>query len=95
MSDLSAVEAIFCAALERPTPEARASYLDAACPNTEVRRQVERLLAADPGLPGPSAPSCLRSFAQRSDLNAARISVANNSGSSQAAKWPPLPASLK
>ena len=31
----------------------------------------------------------------RSDLNAARISVANSSGSSQAAKWPPLAASLK
>jgi hypothetical protein len=32
---------------------------------------------------------------QRSGLNAARISVANSSGSSQAAKWPPLPASWK
>jgi eukaryotic-like serine/threonine-protein kinase len=48
MTDLSAVEAIFDAALEQPTPEARASYLDAACPNPEVRRQVERLLAAQP-----------------------------------------------
>jgi hypothetical protein len=32
---------------------------------------------------------------QRSGLKAARISVANSSGSSQAAKWPPLPASWK
>ena len=32
---------------------------------------------------------------QRSDLNAFRISVANNSGSSQAAKWPPFSTSLK
>jgi hypothetical protein len=32
---------------------------------------------------------------QRSALNAARISVANSSGSSQAAKWPPLSASWK
>ena len=31
----------------------------------------------------------------RSGLNAARISVANISGSSQAAKWPPRPASWK
>src|SRR5580704_14494809 len=31
----------------------------------------------------------------RSGLNAARISVANSSGSSQAAKWPPLSASWK
>ena len=32
---------------------------------------------------------------QRSELNAARISVAKSSGSSQAAKWPPLSTSLK
>ena len=32
---------------------------------------------------------------QRSDLNAAAISVAKSSGSSQAAKWPPLSTSLK
>ena len=31
----------------------------------------------------------------RSDLNAARTSVAKSSGSSQAAKWPPLSTSLK
>jgi hypothetical protein len=31
----------------------------------------------------------------RSDLKAARISSENSSGSSQAAKWPPLSASLK
>ena len=32
---------------------------------------------------------------QRSELNAARISVVNSSGSSQAAKWPPFSTSLK
>ena len=32
---------------------------------------------------------------QRSDLNAARISLLNSSGSSHAAKWPPLSTSLK
>ena len=48
MTDLSAIESIFLAALEQPTPEARASYLDAACPDPEVRRHVERLLAAHP-----------------------------------------------
>src|ERR687897_2775070 len=31
----------------------------------------------------------------RSELNAARTSVANSSGSSQAAKWPPFSTSLK
>jgi hypothetical protein len=34
------------------------------------------------------------SIGQRSDLNAARISLAKSSGSSHAAKWPPLSASL-
>ena len=48
MTDLSAVESIFHAALERPSPEARAAYLDAACPNPDFRRQVERLLTAHP-----------------------------------------------
>jgi hypothetical protein len=33
--------------------------------------------------------------AQRSELNAARTSVEKSSGSSQAAKWPPLSTSLK
>ena len=32
---------------------------------------------------------------QRSELNAARTSVEKSSGSSQAAKWPPLSTSLK
>jgi hypothetical protein len=32
---------------------------------------------------------------QRSDLNAARISLLKSSGSSHAAKWPPLSTSLK
>jgi hypothetical protein len=32
---------------------------------------------------------------QRSNLNAARTSVEKSSGSSQAAKWPPLSTSLK
>ncbi len=48
MTDLSAVESIFHAALEQPTAEARASFLDDACPNPELREQVERLLAAHP-----------------------------------------------
>jgi eukaryotic-like serine/threonine-protein kinase len=48
MTDLSAIESIFLAALERQTPAARASYLDAACPDPEIRRHVERLLEAHP-----------------------------------------------
>jgi serine/threonine-protein kinase len=48
MIDLSAIESILLAALEQPTPEARASYLDAACPDPEIRRHVERLLDAHP-----------------------------------------------
>jgi serine/threonine protein kinase/WD40 repeat protein len=48
MTDLSAIESIFLAALEQRTPEARAAYLDAACPDPEIRRHVERLLDAHP-----------------------------------------------
>ncbi len=48
MTDLSAVESIFLAAVEKPSPEERAAYLDAACPGPEVHRHVERLLAAHP-----------------------------------------------
>jgi WD40 repeat protein/serine/threonine protein kinase len=49
MADLSAIEAIFFAAKEKSTPEQRAAYLDAVCTNDlELRRLVERLLAAQP-----------------------------------------------
>jgi len=41
------------------------------------------------------SPGTAAGVRQRSGLNAARISVANSSGSSQAAKWPPLLASWK
>jgi WD40 repeat protein/serine/threonine protein kinase len=43
----SNVEAIFLAALEIEGQEARSSYLDEVCGQTELRRHVERLLALD------------------------------------------------
>jgi serine/threonine protein kinase/Tfp pilus assembly protein PilF len=47
MPSLTAVEAIFQAALERPTPVERAAYLDQACQgDSDLRQQVERLLDA-------------------------------------------------
>jgi serine/threonine protein kinase len=49
MSQLAAVEAIFFAALEKATPEGRATYLDRACgSDAELRRCVERMLNAQP-----------------------------------------------
>ncbi len=49
MADLSAIESIFFAAQEKLTPHDRAAFLDEACAgNTELRRVVERLLAAQP-----------------------------------------------
>ena len=43
------VDSIFLAALEKSSPEDRAAYLDVACgEDTELRRRVERLLAAHP-----------------------------------------------
>ncbi|MBI3862455.1 MAG: protein kinase [Planctomycetia bacterium] len=49
MADLSAVESIFFAAQEKTTPEERAAFLEEACAgDAELRRVVERLLAAQP-----------------------------------------------
>src|SRR5438874_13204923 len=49
MDNLSAVEAIFFAALNKRSPEERAAYLAAACgPDSELRRSVERLLDVQP-----------------------------------------------
>lgn len=51
MSEMSSVEAIFFAALQRGTPAERAAYLDGACgADGELRRRVERLLAVQPQL---------------------------------------------
>jgi formylglycine-generating enzyme required for sulfatase activity len=51
MNDAAAVEALFFAALEKGTDAERAAYLDSACGgDTELRRQVEKLLNAHPRL---------------------------------------------
>jgi signal transduction histidine kinase len=47
MNDLSPLEVIFFAALEKGTPQERAVYLDEACAaDPECRRRVEKMLAA-------------------------------------------------
>ena len=49
MADLSIVESIFFAALGKPSPRSGPSILDTACgDDAELRRQVERMLAAHP-----------------------------------------------
>src|SRR5262245_62151296 len=49
MTAMSPVEAIFFAALEKPTAEERVAYLDEACGgDPDLCRRVERLLAAHP-----------------------------------------------
>jgi WD40 repeat protein/serine/threonine protein kinase len=49
MIDVTVVESIFFAALERPPGDERAALLKRACgDNTEMRRQVERMLEAHP-----------------------------------------------
>jgi eukaryotic-like serine/threonine-protein kinase len=53
MNTLNVVEAVFFAALEKETPEARAAYLDTACQGDPgLRRCVERLLNAHPRADG-------------------------------------------
>src|SRR4051794_21550850 len=58
---MSDAESIFFAALDKPTPAERAAYLADACGgDAELRRRVERLLAAAPQvgsfLEQPAAP---------------------------------------
>jgi serine/threonine protein kinase/tetratricopeptide (TPR) repeat protein len=49
MNTLNVVEAVFFAALEKESPEARAAYLDEACQgDANLRRCVEKLLNAHP-----------------------------------------------
>src|SRR5712691_4299101 len=49
MSNLTAVESILFAALEKPSGHERAAFLDEACgQDAELRRHVERMLAAHP-----------------------------------------------
>ncbi len=61
MTDLSAIEALFSAALEKPAAE-RAAFLDHACrDNPDLRAHVDRLLAAHPRVgaflePSPAEP---------------------------------------
>src|SRR5262245_31964824 len=53
MDTLNVVEAVFFAALEQGTPEARAAYLDEACKgDANLRRCVEKLLNAHPRAEG-------------------------------------------
>ena len=53
MSAASPVEDLFFAALQKPTAEERAAFLDAACGgDAGLRRRVERLLAAHPHAAG-------------------------------------------
>ena len=47
------IDSIFFAALEKTSPEERASYLDEVCgEDVELRRRVERLLKAHPKAAG-------------------------------------------
>src|SRR5215470_7974136 len=49
MTDLSAVESIFFAALAKPSAEERAAFLNDACvADADLRKHVERMLAAHP-----------------------------------------------
>jgi WD40 repeat protein/serine/threonine protein kinase len=59
MTDLSAVESIFFAALEKPSSQERAAFLQAACGNdVDLRKHIERMLADHPKAAGfLSAPA--------------------------------------
>jgi serine/threonine protein kinase/formylglycine-generating enzyme required for sulfatase activity len=50
--DFERIEALFHGALER-APAERAAFLEAACPDERLRREVLELIAADPGADAP------------------------------------------
>ena len=67
MTEMSPAEAIFFAALEKTTPEHRAAYLDEACgADADLRRRVDRLLAAHPRVGGFLEPAA--AAAQTTDV---------------------------
>jgi WD40 repeat protein/serine/threonine protein kinase len=67
MTERSPAEAIFFAALEKATPAERAAFLDEACAwDEDLRRLVERLLAAHPQVGG---------FLERPLVEAANVAV--------------------
>ena len=75
MENLSAVESIFFAALEKASPEERAAYLDQACGKEgELRQHVERLLSAHPKV-GGFPPGRPRSMSRPSRSGPARSSA--------------------
>ena len=49
MDSFSLVESIFNQAVKLDTEEGRERLLDERCPNTDIRRQVQRLLSVDAG----------------------------------------------
>ena len=58
MTEMSPAEAVFFAALERPTPAERDAYLDVACAgDPALRARVEKLLAAHPRVGGFLEPA--------------------------------------
>ncbi len=72
MTEMTPVEALFFAALQKPTPQERAAYLERACGgDADLRQRVERLLAAHPQVgsfleapaAGPTSP-CASPHAQ-------------------------------
>jgi hypothetical protein len=60
-----------------------------------ISESFEKSDSFDDGAEQGTVSSARVGFFQRSDLNAARISLLKSSGSSHAAKWPPLSTSLK
>jgi WD40 repeat protein/tetratricopeptide (TPR) repeat protein len=78
MSTPSAVEEIFLAAVDKATPEERAAYLDEACRgDAELRRRVERLLAAHPKVgdflekPAADSPERTRGYTPQPEAGSA------------------------
>jgi hypothetical protein len=73
MSNASAVEALFFAALEQGTAAERTAYLDSACgDDAELRRRVEKLLNAHPRVGDFLKKPALEQLVAAPDANAVK-----------------------
>jgi tetratricopeptide (TPR) repeat protein len=86
MTEMSPVERIFFAALEKTTPEVRSAYLDVACgDDADLRQRVERLLTAHPQVGSFLAPPAVDPSADPLAATAAHVPSPDNGLSAEPA----------
>src|SRR5262245_52006688 len=89
VTEMSPAEALFFAALEKADPTERAAYLDEACAgDADLRRRVDRLLAAHPKVgrfleQAPKEPNPTGAFVSPPEANALPDGTTESNGPEQ------------